>query len=229
MTIKYSVVTNNLLQNKFRANTIRKETLSENDIITEMLKRGTTLNKPDLLAAFSLMTDVIIDKLMDGNRICTNLANFRVDIEGVFNNPNDLFDARFHKIKVNVSPGNGVKEKMDLFKCEKQAAKSHNPVLLQIHDFATKENNASITPGKNARLDGDHIKFNPLASDEGLFFKNTSEQLQKVEEFTSILPKSVGFTIPESLEPGTYRLILRNRFWGKSLKEGELEYNLRVI
>ena len=51
-------------------------TINEQGLVDEILKRGSTLTRPDILAVLDVYQDAIIDRLQAGYRVNTRLINF---------------------------------------------------------------------------------------------------------------------------------------------------------
>ena len=82
-----------------------------------------------------------------------------------------------------------------------------------------------------AEIQGQLLKLDDTASDEGIFFisENGGGEI-KVSYIYQNFPKSVQFEVPETLSAGSYRLEVRNRaHHGKSVRKGILEYPLNVV
>jgi len=108
------------------------------------------------------------------------------------------------------------------------------PQPFVIRDLLTGAVNERLSPGGAGDLRGIDLQYDAEAPDEGIFlvdvldgseFRLTTEAL--AAEPREAVP-ALRLQIPESLPGGHYRLEVRNRPAGKSLKVGALSSELRV-
>ena len=86
-------------------------TINEQGLVDEILKRGSTLTRPDILAVLAVplherrdvYQDTIIDRLQAGYRVNTRLINFGLSIQGTFNGTDDSFDSGRHTLNITTT------------------------------------------------------------------------------------------------------------------------------
>ncbi len=67
------------------------------------------------------------------------------------------------------------------------------------------------------------LRFDPMASDQGLFFVDAAGVEARSPFYPLILPGTVLASVPEALVPGNYALVLRAAVNGKDVREARLE------
>lgn len=72
-------------------------TFREEDIVQEMLDRGSTLTRADLLAVLELQKQVLADIIEDGGAIETDWLKLRPTLRGNFESMQNRFDKKKHK------------------------------------------------------------------------------------------------------------------------------------
>jgi len=96
--IPYAVSENHLTSDPddHLARVISVGTVDQDALVDDIIKRGTTVTRPDLLAVLDTYHKAIIDRLLEGYRITTPTANYGVTIKGCFEGPADEFDHSRH-------------------------------------------------------------------------------------------------------------------------------------
>ena len=209
-------------------NTLGVATLD--DIIGQMITEGSGLSRPQAMAYFEKLAQSVEYFINLGFTVSTPLFRLRTSISGTFNNKDDSFDPARHQINVRASSG------VRLNKLEKElsAVKTRlnrlfpSPEILS--DTSTGTDNAQITGGGIAILRGSLLKFDPLDTQQGIFFAavdNPAEEI-RVKNYGLIRAKEVHFQIPP-LEPKNYVLSVKSSHYAvSSVRKGEMEYMLTV-
>lgn len=232
MPIKFSVQPNPVAPgpNDQSARVSTNATLTEEDIIKECLRRGTTLTEPDLRATLTLLFTVITDKVADGNSVVTRLANIRPSITGAFNSATDTFDSARHTKRATLSAGTMLYDKMQQAKVEKISVGIPSPDLLQFLNVKSGTTNDLLTPGSIGQLVGSELKFNPANAEEGIYLTHETGTETKVTELAIRTEKKLLFTIPAALATGGYRIEVRKGY-GKTatIRTGLLHEQLQIV
>lgn len=205
-------------------------TLTEDDIIKECLRRGTTLTEPDLRATLNLLFTVMTDVVADGNSIVTRLANIRPGISGVFTSATDTFDSSRHSKRATLSAGTMLYDKMQAAKVEKIASGIPAPDLQEFLNVKSGTTNDMLTPGSIGQLVGSELKFNPENAEEGIYLTHEAGTETKVTELAIRTEGKLLFTIPAGLATGGYQIEVRKGY-GKtaSIRTGVLHKQLQIV
>lgn len=228
MTIIYSLHENHLTPdpNDYTASVSSLGTLNVDNLIDRMLNFGSTLTKADALAALELYHKVIQQALLEGYTVTTPTANYRVSIKGVFNGPNDSYDASRHTISPNVSPTRALRNQLKASTVQKAEADTRAPNLIEYIDFGSDTRNSTLTPGNAGQISGHRLKFDGADPTQGVFFvAEDGTETTAVTVMTND-PGKLLFLIPP-LPAGSYFLQVRAAF-GQTKRTGALQTTLTV-
>ncbi len=191
--------------------------LTEDDVLERMLKRGTGISAEDMRATLDLFTKEISDSVSDGWNINTRIANIKPGIKGVFTSATDPFDQSRHHFRATLSEGVSLKKKMREATGERINNSIPIPAIIQFMDYATRTANGPITPGNIGELVGEELKFDPNKIEEGIFFVNETENTEtKVETISVLTEGKLMFQIPLNLRANEYRLEVRRAYTNKN-------------
>jgi len=182
------------------------------DVVREMLHRGTTFSRPDLLGAIELFTDVVSDLVARGNRVNLPLANFGPVIKGTFDGATDSFDADRHALYPSISAGTRLHAGLRKASMEKVLRPLPKPIVSYLRDTATGQVNGQLTPGNIAVIKGRALGFDQAQPDEGVFFIHSSGTATRVSEIGSHYDREIICLIPPGLAAGDYTLEVRSAF-----------------
>jgi hypothetical protein len=80
-------------------------TKSIDDLVTKMVEEGTGLTRPQALAYFEKLTQIVISFLEDGCAVNTPLFMVRPTLKGVFSKYSDIFDPGKLKLSFTIRAG----------------------------------------------------------------------------------------------------------------------------
>ena len=175
------------------------------DLVTKMVEEGTGLTRPQAMAYFEKLTQIVINFLEDGCAVNTPLFKVRPSIKGVFTKFNDTFDPS--KQKLNYSMTGGTRMEPVLANIIVEKSKSKIPFIDTFFDGMSRLSNSTITPGGNAEIKGECLLFMLDDPKQGVFFCPEATPAVEIRALAYLRNsfKEVSFMIPQ-LEPGTYIL-----------------------
>lgn len=232
MSIKYSLIPNHLTADPedHMAVVQDQESRTIDDIIEEIAGRGSTVTKADILSVVEEYQAVIAKFLANGDSINTPLFRTSASISGVFTDQTDSFDRSRHYVRLNVNPGSRIGEIAEELPVEKVAAVKVQPTLEIFKDFGSDTQNETLTPGGAAEIRGSHLKVDPEAADQGVFFIAADGTETKADMLMRNMPAHLMFMVPGGLVSGEYdvevRAILRDT---TSIRTGRLDSVLVVL
>ena len=228
MTLPFILRKNHLTEREddYLAQTVVFDTLDMETIIEKAVKRHSSLNEVDSNLAINAFFEQVYEELLAGNNVTTPMCNIRLSIAGVFDGDKMDFDSEQHKVNLNFSPGVDFRKLSQEVKLKKMAAADILPELDLFEDSETDSKNEKITPGKGGIVKGSKLKIDKDIADEGLFFIAADNTEHKVTTYMRNMPSELIFTIPEGLAAGKYRLEIRSYLEGKTLRTGQLDYEL---
>lgn len=230
MAIQYALQPNPITPdpNDRTAKVSPRESLTLDDVIKRMLRRGTMVTETDMLATLKLFFDVVTDEIADGSAVNLPLVNLKPSIKGVFKDANDTYDSSRHKITAASSPGLLLNKKLSTSKTEKIASSLPGPTLNAFEDINTQSHDAVITPGGIGKIVGEELKFIAAQADEGVFFIDSEGEETRVTIIASLTEGQIMFMIPQ-LPVGDYTLEVRRAYTSaRSIRRGTLDHILTV-
>lgn len=222
--------------NQYYAKVQHHEVMTEEDIIDMMMLNGSPFSKADTQAIINKYHDTINIAARNGRQVVTRNVRYSFTIKGVFNGPQDQLDSHRHQIVANVLPGPDFKEAVENgVPIAKEAAYKKRPELDGCVNLHKGASDAELSPGHNARIIGNQLRFDQDDPLQGLFIVPVDDngithhsQAVRVEEFARIAPKEITFRVPDTLSPGLYKLEVRAKYRRSSLRTGQLETVLTV-
>jgi hypothetical protein len=234
--LKYSLVENLLTveQDDFMAHPTEVRSYSVDEIIEQMLKRGTLLTKADISAVLEVYHQVIADVVEEGGAIHTPLINTTPSISGVFKGAEDTFDPKRHHVKVNVNPGKLLREAAPKIKVTKVHVDDPLPYILEVKDILSGKTNAVLTHGGVVQISGGKLKFYADKPNNGLFLVDEHNAEIRCKIIVENKPARIIAIIPEDIPKTAYRLEIRTTFSNyqrecKTLKIGQFNKLLTAI
>jgi hypothetical protein len=159
----------------------------------------------------------------------TEFIKIRPVMPGVYNNDDDRYDSKRHKIKYRASLGKRYNHAADDVKVEKVTPPSNLPLPATLEDVTSETVNETLTPGGTAVLTGIRLKFNQDDPQQGIFLTDSAKNEHRVEKILSHTGTKVIFLTPAVLAADEYSLEVRALIQNnKNLKTGKLSDKLTV-
>lgn len=230
MTVPYILRKNHLTarEDDYSAKPVVFESLNQEELVKRVVAKHSSLNETDTLMAVKAYEAVISEELIAGHNIISPMCNISLSISGVFDREVTEFDPEMHKINLNYKPGIDFKNITEQINLVKITAAEIIPEIELFEDAESKTQNEKITPGEAGTIKGNKLKINTEDAEEGIFFVAEDETSFKVVNFLRNKPAEIIFMIPDTLTTGKYHLQLRSKMDGKSLRIGELDFELSV-
>lgn len=232
MALHYATFENNLTSdpNDYMAVVQAEDSKTRENIIDEMISRGSTVTKAE---AFSVMEEygrAIEILLQQGYSINTPEFQITPSVSGVFTSVDDSFDKSRHAVKFNVKLGSRFTGLAKEVQVQKVTTALPQPVLVSFKDITSGTSNQTLTPGGTAVLKGSMLKWSSeRRGNEGVYFVKEDGTETKVETMVKNLPGEQIFTIP-ALTPGNYDVVVRAfPKQNRNIREGKLAVSLQVL
>ena len=212
MPIQYALYPNPLTDGSDdqRAVIQNQESRTTEDIINEIVGRGSTVTRAELLAVIEEYEATITKFVANGDRVNTPLVNISSSISGIFANTDDHYDSRRHQIKLNVNPGLRLKEAIEDMTTQKVNARQRRPQVTMVEDHMSGTKNDKITPGGMLKISGSLLKYNPEDIEQGVFLMATDGSETKLGPVIRNKPSTLIITVPDGLPTGNYKLEVRS-------------------
>ncbi len=215
MSLKYSL-TENLLTPQPDDYNARPQDVKSHDlesIISQMLEKGSTVTRTDILAVLNNFFEVTGTITANGEAINTDLFKTNFSITGVFDGATDTFDKNRHTIKVNTNAGKVLKEVLDKIPLEKTMAPEATPHILEVKDSVSGSVNDQITSGGVLEITGGLLKIEGDHPENGVYLVANEGTKNKVTTLVDNKPARL-FVILPTLTAGEYTLQITTQYNG---------------
>ena len=217
MKLKYGLVSNELTPDPLdqRAVVYVEEVKSLEDIVTEMIGRGSTITKAEAMSNLEEYYGAIERFLSEGYTVSTPAYSITPVIRGVFENEDDRFNPNKHRLYLNVKPNARLKEAAAKIEVEYRDAKGQQPTVKKLYDLVSETTGERLTPGGIAHLRGKHLKFDPTDAQQGIFLRNGNQTIKvDAKAVARNMPSELIFMVPGNLKKGTYQVEVRTLLHG---------------
>jgi hypothetical protein len=234
MPIKYSLIENLLTTdpNDYYPQIQLTQRVGKDVIVDRVLSLGASANRSEISSVLDLLGEAVLGLLLDGYRIdLAGVVDIFPRMQGVFDGSDDRFDRTRHTLGVSAIPSPGFISRLrSQAIVTKEETPRPAPHPIEYKDAAIGIINGPVTKGNIGTLRGSRLKFNPVASDEGIFFVAAAGGIAtKVESISTNKPGQLVFVIPSSLKSGEYNLQVRSRMYGSiDVRYGTLDGVLSV-
>lgn len=208
------------------------KTLRNEDIAKEIKRTGSELKYQTLLSVTSQDSEIILDALLDGNSVITDLFQITPRILGPFENEDAQFDPAIHHLTFDIIPTKYVRERLKNVKVINLGAKGEVSRIGLVTDTFTGLFDGTITANDDIMITGNNIKIVGDEAVVGVFFIAEDGTKTKVtRRLTQNDPSKLIARVP-ALADGSYTLqIVTNYNGGSSLLKNirTLEYKKKLI
>ena len=231
MSLRFHLIENQLTAdpNDYMAVTTDAQVVGEEQIIENMISRGSTVTKAEAYSVIEEYSQALFDLLKNGHAIRTELFAIYPSVSGVFNSPSEGFSKNKHAIKLNIRPGKRLTDVIPAIVVERVDGVAVKPVLVSVTDLKTGTTNDTLTHGQIVSIRGSLLKISDHA-EAGIFMINTAGEAIKMENVVKNKPTELLFFVPESLPIGTYSLEIRTSYQNrKSVVTTRSDFDLTVV
>ncbi|UOB18152.1 DNA-binding domain-containing protein [Abyssalbus ytuae] len=207
MSLKYSLK-KNLLTPQPDDYTARPQGVKSYDlenIIAQMLTKGSTVTRTDILAVLNNFFEVVGDITANGGTINTDLFKTKFSITGVFDSATDGFDKNRHTIKINTNTGKILKEALAKIQVEKVTTPEIIPHIIEVKDSISGSINNQITSNGILEITGSLLKIEGNHPNNGVYLIAKDGTKHQVTTIADNKPTRLFVMLP-TLNPGQYTL-----------------------
>jgi len=227
--------------------------ISQGRLIDYMAAIGTTVTKTDILAVKRLECEAVRHFLLLGHTVNMDICNIGLSIGGVFNSDDDQFDEKHHTVRVWLSPGKFLNTLTSKdFELKKIYSDNPHPSIKDLFDFKSKTENKILTPGGEARITGNDLKFSTDDSDLGIFIIPERKKIEEIiksdgngpqrkeikyiqgkeikvptDDIHLLTESRIFFCLPVKLTAGKYNIEIRKSY-GKEILRSAFKNGFRV-
>lgn len=190
------------------------KTLTKEDTAREIKRTGSELKLPTILSVTTQDSDMILEALLDGYSVITDLCQFTPRILGNFDSSKAVFDPAIHKLTFDIVPTKKLRDALKNVKTINLGKKKDVAEINLVTDTITLKTNGSITPGKYIRIEGERIKVVGDDGVVGVFFVSAdgSKTFPAETPYIQNDPKCIVACVPSDLADGSYTLQVVTQF-----------------
>ena len=182
------------------------KTLRKEDIAKEIKRTGSELKLPTILSVTSQSNEIIMEALLNGDSVITDICQFIPRITGPFDSVDAPFDPTIHRLTFDVVFTKAMREGLKKVKTINLGAKESVARIGVVTDTLTGLIDGSITPNEDIMISGDLIKIAGNEAVVGIFFVAESGEAVKVtRRLTQNDPGKIIARVP-ALADGSYTL-----------------------
>ncbi|WP_449040315.1 DUF4469 domain-containing protein [Parabacteroides goldsteinii] len=193
------------------------KTLTKEDTAREIKRTGSELKLPTILSVTSQDSDIILEALLNGDSVTTDLCQF---------------DPAIHKLTFDIVPTKKLRDALKNVKVINMGTKADVARIRLVTDTLTGLFDGSITASEDIMITGNNIKITGDEAVVGVFFVAGDGTTTKVtRRLTQNDPSKVIARVP-ALADGSYTLRIVTQFSQSSttLKEARtLEYPTKLV
>ena len=207
--------------NRYTATVKRKEVMRQDQIVTLMTRKNTTISREEIKLVLSQYKQVVIQQLQAGYPVITDLFQAQVTIRGGFADGGDEFDSRRHYVNMSLSPNNNLRRELNRTTTVQKISDREKRVrIFHLYDYATRSVRNEFPLGGLVNLKGSGFLSDGGDPEIYLCPSGTDKRIH-VSRIYSSTARNILFGLPDDLEPGDYRVKL---VVVKGLTRKEVEY-----
>jgi hypothetical protein len=204
----------------------------DEQIIDRIMQRGTTLTRPDLLAAIRAYQEEHGYIVEEGNGFNTGLITAGPGVLGKFNSVTDSYDHSRHRTHYSVNFSRTIQEKVAKIKMNKVQTPNTGPVIAGIRDSLSGLTDGTLSAGGVLDISGSRLKVYPDLADDGVYFIDAAGKEYKATTLVENKPSRLIVMLP-TLPSGSYTLEVRTHFVnstvpGKQLRKAQFAKSLNM-
>ena len=197
MSVKFCTYPSKLktaVQNQYRAQVVGAESIDEQGLVKEIMKRGSTVREADVAAIFVLLKEVIFDSIKSGNSFNLPWLVAKFSISGKFFGPKDGFVKGRNKVQLNLVKSPFLRKAVEGMTPEMTLPTQPNLLIQEVGIV----NGVLEVVGHNLKIDGDDASV-------GLWIIAKDGTETKIEGLYENMPSRIAVTA-HNLAPGEYKV-----------------------
>jgi hypothetical protein len=209
--------------NDLIARVVSERSLSVQQISEAAVNRGgSDVSATAMQHAVELWFKEMAYQLCDGYSVNTGYFTAGTLIRGVFDSPQETFNAEKHSILFQFNQGEKLRVEIPNIEVQILGLADASATIVQVTDVKTGSVNDLLTPGRNLRISGSKIKVAGTDAANGIFFLDTATQARTAVDPTDIVtnnPSELLVVIP-ALPAGEYVVEVVTQYAVSSLLAG---------
>ena len=191
------------------------------DLIEQIVYRSVGLTASQVASVLKEAQAATERFLAEGDTLETEMYVMKPRIRGVFANSDEALDRTKHRPYIKITANRRLKKLAATLPLERVDPVRQVPQPRLCLDLETDATN-TLTLDGNARIKGNHLKFDKSDPQQGLFLIDSKGKATRVMKFIDIAPKQLTFRVPKTLVKDTYQVEVRSTLETKELRVGKL-------
>jgi hypothetical protein len=225
--LQYTTVENLLTAapNDYSAQPVNVRSYQFPEIIRRILARNPGLSEAQLTSAINEFVEEVSIITAEGDAVNTPLINTNLSIQGVLDSAADVFDAKRHRVRINVNAGVKLAAAVAKVKPQKTDVAEPLPHIVEVRDFVSGTVNETLTAGGVVQIRGSRLKFMTDDDANGIFLTDANGASIKLTVIAENKPARLMAMLPADLPAGEYAVEVRSTYAAvgkptKTLKTG---------
>ncbi|MDR1553847.1 MAG: DUF4469 domain-containing protein [Prevotellaceae bacterium] len=194
---------------------VTSKSLKEDDLIKLAVARRTDLSPATLRASLDILKEIAIEQITNGASVYFGLGYFSLIVNGTFIGDHAKWDPTKHSLHVKAAASVALREAIETTQVNVRGMSQSGIVINSVHDVASGEDNAHLTPGGGVSLSGNKIKIAGESHDNGIYLTNLNTQEVTAIAANAVIvndPSKVSFIVPNGLLAGDYKLSITTQY-----------------
>jgi hypothetical protein len=194
---------------------VTSKSLKEDDLINIAVSHRTDLSPTTLRASLDILKEIAIEEIAGGSSVYFGLGYFSLIVNGVFVGDHARWDPAQHSLHVKATASAELREAIESTQVNVRGMSQSGIVINSVHDVASGDDNARLTPGGGVNLAGSRIRIAGDSPDNGIYLTNQSTQAVTAIAANAILvndPSKVTFIVLADLPAGDYKLSITTQY-----------------
>lgn len=211
------------------------QTLTTEQLITEIVNYNSTLTAADVRAVLSVLDIKVRDFVNKGYKVELPFMDVRLKATGTCANKEDSFTAGSgnHVIGIAVTVKESAREEMTANASYSQLypESPRDPKITLVYSVnadGTKNTDLGFRAGDSVRITGKNLAFDFSDSEQGVFLQS-GETCTRVEKYNRLGGSVLDTFIPSGLAAGTYSVFVRTKPGTARYKKAEFEHTVTVV
>ena len=225
--LQYTSVENLLTAapNDYSAQPVNVRSYTFTEIIRRILARNPGLSEAQLTSAINEFVEEVSIITAEGDSVNTPLINTNLSIQGVLDSAADTFDAKRHRVRININAGVKLVAAVARVKPQKTDVADSLPHIIEVKDIVSGAVNETLTAGGVVQIRGSRLKFLPDNDTNGIFLTDAKGATVKLTTVVENKPARLMAMLPANLPQGEYTVEVRSTYLAsgrssKTLKTG---------
>lgn len=184
-----------------------QDSMRNEDIAQQIIDEGSEIKKDTLIYIFNQRDRIAFDCVKSGRSVINRYYQLLPRITGAFASKSALFDAKIHKLAVDMILTSFAHKELELVTVESLGPKQQVAYISLVTDTLTDLTDGSITPNDDIRVTGNRIKILGDAAEVGVYFvpEDGKDPVKVTRKLTQNDPSQLLVRVP-ALEDGQYTL-----------------------